>query len=296
MMTTLLLAGAAAMGASPPGYCNNAMTDTDIDPHTPGMGSIAASNIDTCCSVCSSPEWWSKGCRFYTLSKGRCWFKQTNYSVVKSPGKLSGQATSQAPPPPPPPPWPKRGPVGDWTKVGPWGIGDDIEGKGEAGTLADAVSPSGNPKVIYTGGRNNGASSGLLKSVDGGDHWVMKSNGLFDTRIVSLGIVDMDKGDHVYCSVPGKVYETTDGAESWKISAGSEKLGTCYTFKNGTINGEPHILASCDGGIGNIPTKGGVWSIIPPGGWGRGGYLTVSDAGNGQLLPNSVPFSRLCHV
>ena len=241
-----------------------------------------------CAYPLSPAEWWSKGCRFYTLSKGRCWFKQTNYSVVKSPGKISGQALAQAPPPPPPPPWPKRGPVGDWTKVGPWGIGDDVEGKGEAGTLADAASPAGNPKIIYSGGRNNGASSGLLKSVDGGDHWVMKSNGLFDTRIVAVGIVDMDKGDHVYLSVPGKVYETTDGAESWKIAPGSEKLGTCYTFKNGTINGEPHILASCDSGIGNIPAKGGNWSIIPPGGWGRGGYLTVADAANGKLLANSV--------
>ena len=154
--------------------------------------------------------------------------------------------------------------------------------------MADAVSPAGNPKVIYTGGRNNGASSGVLKSVDGGNTWVIKSNGIFDTRIVSLGIVDTDKGDHVYCGVPGAVYETTDGGENWKIAPGSQKLGTCYTFKNGTINGEPHILASCDVGIANIPVKGGAWQVIPPGGWGRGGYLTVADAGGGKLLPNSV--------
>ena len=152
-----LLKATTASRAPPGGLCQNHWTDTDINPHTPGMGSVAASDIDTCCSVCSSPEWWTKGCRFYTLSKGRCWFKQTNYSVVKSPGKVSGQALSQAPPPPPPPAWPKRGPVGVWTKIGPWGIGDDIAGKGEAGTLADAASPWGNPKVIYTGGRNNGA-------------------------------------------------------------------------------------------------------------------------------------------
>ena len=45
---------------------------------------------------------------------------------------------------------------------------------------------------------------------------------------------------------------------------------------------------SCDAGIGNIPSKGGEWKLIPPGGWGRGGYLTVADAGHGKLLPNSV--------
>ena len=285
-----LLLGPLVAGEAPPpmGACTT-MVDVDIDPHTPGMGSQAAGSIEECCATCSSPSWWAKGCRFYTLSRGRCWFKQTNSSVVKSPGKVSGQATSEAAPPPPPPPWPKRGPVGDWDKIGPWGIGDDVEGKGEAGTLADAVSPSGNPKVIYTGGRNNGASSGILKSIDGGDHWVIKSNGIFDTRIVSLGIVDMDKGDHVYAGTPGKIYETTDAGENWKLVNTTVPLGTCYSFKNGTIGGEPHILASCDCGIGNIPTKGGEWSCIPPGGWGRGGYLTVADADkDGKLLQNSV--------
>merc|ERR1719230_1860013 len=101
----LLVAGIASTAVSvvsgaphsPGELCQNHMIDTDIDPHTPGMGSVAASSIDTCCSVCSSPEWFSKGCRFYTLSKGRCWFKQTNSTVVHSPGKMSGQALAQAP-------------------------------------------------------------------------------------------------------------------------------------------------------------------------------------------------------
>ena len=39
---------------------------------------------------------------------------------------------------------------------------------GEAGTLADAVSPAANPSLIYAGGQNNGASSGVLKSTDMG--------------------------------------------------------------------------------------------------------------------------------
>lgn len=263
--------------------------DVDINPHTPGIGHAAASSIDDCCTLCSSPEWWGKGCRFYTLSKGQCWFKASNASVVKSPGKISGHASAQVVPPAPPPlpPWPKQGTSGNWTRVGPWGIGDDIEGKGEAGTLADAVSPWGNPSIIYSGGRNNGASSGVLKSVDGGDHWVIKSKGIFDTRVVALGIVDMDKGDHVLMSAPGKIYETTDGAETWTLL--NVSLGTCYTFKNGTIGGEKYTLASCDCGIANRPIAGGDWNCIGPGGWGRGGYLTVSDAdGSGKLLENSV--------
>ena len=73
----------------------------DIDPHTPGLGHVAASSIDKCCELCSSPAWWTKGCRYYTLSKGQCWFKANNASVAKSPGKVSGHATAQIVPPAP---------------------------------------------------------------------------------------------------------------------------------------------------------------------------------------------------
>ena len=280
----------AAYASDPPSTCEK-FQDVDINPHTPGLGHVGASSISQCCELCSSPEWWTRGCRFYTLSKGNCWFKANNASVVKSPGKISGHATSQVVPPAPPP-WPPRGTTGDWKKIGPWGIGDDIEGKGEAGTLADAVSPWGNPKIIYTGGRNNGASSGILKSVDGGEHWVIKSKGIFDTRIVALGIIDLDgNGDHVYAGTPGRVYETTDGGESWTALNTTVPLGTCYTFKNGTIGGEKYTLASCDCGIANhrIGAPSGDWDCVGPGGWGRGGYLTVSDAdGKGIPLKNSV--------
>lgn len=146
------------------------------------------------------------------------------------------------------------------------------------------VLPSPSNNLIYSGGQNNGASSGVLKSVDMGKHWVVKSNGLFDTRIKSLGIVD-ELGDHVYVGVPGRIYETLDGAESWTVVNESAKFGTCYSFKNGTINNEPYIFASCDAGIANIPVKGGDWNLIPPGGWGRAGYLTVSDSlGSASVL------------
>ena len=36
---------------------------------------------------------------------------------------------------------------------------------GEAGTLASAASPAANPDLIYAGGQNNGASSGVLKTI-----------------------------------------------------------------------------------------------------------------------------------
>ena len=58
-------------------------------------------------------------------------------------------------------------------------IFDDINMNGEAGTLASAASPAGNPKLIYAGGKNNGASSGIIKSLDMGRTWKKASHGLF---------------------------------------------------------------------------------------------------------------------
>lgn len=122
----------------------------------------------------------------------------------------------------------------------------------------------------------------MLKSTDMGNHWTVASDGIFDTRIQSIGLVD-EKGDHVFCGVPGGIYETIDAAASWKLVNGSDAFGTCYTFKNGTIGNEPYIFAGCDAGIANYAVKTGKWNLIPPGGWGRAGYLTQSDA-----LPNTV--------
>ena len=40
----------------------------------------------------------------------------------------------------------------------------------------------------------------------------------------------------------------------------------------------PVIFASCDAGVANYNIKTGEWNLIPPGGWGRAGYLTLADA------------------
>jgi hypothetical protein len=135
------------------------INDVDINPHTAGLGSVPARTIDSCCDVCRSPAWWARGCRFSTLSRGRCWLKSNNATVAPSPGKTSVQCTAVAPPPPPPPlppPPPPKGTTGPWHLLGPKNVGDDIYNHGEAGTLCDAVSPASNPNLIWAGGQNNG--------------------------------------------------------------------------------------------------------------------------------------------
>ena len=72
----------------------------------------------------------------------------------------------------------------DWDRVGPWNLFDGTDptkssGMGESGTLASAASPKANPDLIYAGGSNNGVSSGVLKTIDGGVHWTRESKGIW---------------------------------------------------------------------------------------------------------------------
>ena len=165
--------------------------------------------------------------------------------------------------------------------MGPTNIGDDIHFNGEAGTLADAASPAANPHVIYAGGQNNGASSGVVRSLDGGRHWTVASRGLFNTRVEGVHVVG-DSGAHVLVAVVGAMYESLDFGETWTMVNGSQAFGTCNTFKNGTIAGRPHVLAGCSIGVANAPTGDGTaaladWKVIPPGGVQRT-YLSISDS------------------
>jgi hypothetical protein len=132
-----------------------------------------------------------------------------------------------------------------WEKLGPKNIGDDVHGQGYAGTLADAVSPISNPSLIYTGGHNNGASSGVLKSTDHGRTWVTACDGLWDTTIASLLILDTH-GDHLLAGTPTGIYETRDAAETWSLLEQTTAFGWCRSLWNGTVEGEPHVIAGCE--------------------------------------------------
>ena len=182
-----------------------------------------------------------------------------------------------------------------WDKIGPRNIGDDARGQGYAGTLADAVSPLSNPSLIYAGGHNNGASSGVLKSTDRGKTWVPRCDGLWDTTIASLLILD-DAGEHVLAGTPTGIYETLDGASSWRLMPGSTGIGWARSMKNGTIAGRPHVIAGVDAGLANWdPARGGNWSVIKaPAGVALTRFITVADVEPSRVVgacpePNPHP-------
>merc|ERR1719163_1203453 len=109
---------------------------------------------------------------------------------------------------------------GSWDRIGPWNIFDGVDEAGnptgEAGTLACAASPVAHPEVIYAGGQNNGVSSGVIKTVDGGKTWTRKSNGLWDTAVLGTWVHPDDaSGNHVLCGTHSGIYESRDGAETW---------------------------------------------------------------------------------
>ena len=89
------------------GQCIELFNDTDINPHTAGLGNIPADSASTCCTACASAEWAARGCQYFTLSLGQCWFKATADIKVSAAGKVSGRVKVAPTPAPVPTPAPQ---------------------------------------------------------------------------------------------------------------------------------------------------------------------------------------------
>ena len=177
-----------------------------------------------------------------------------------------------------------------WDRIGPWNIFDAKNPLlGEAGTLACAASPKANPDVIYAGGQNNGVSSGIIKTTDGGKHWLRKSKGLWDSRVLGVWVhPDKADGSHVFAGTHTGIYESLDAAESWTFRNETRGWGGVMSFREGVIQGQDYILANgASGFIFTLPKAGGKWQKIKaPGGIANNG-VPGANAGRGAspLLP-----------
>jgi len=183
---------------------------------------------------------------------------------------------------------PTPAPPGCWEHVGPWNFFDDVEENGESGTLDCAASPAKSPHVIYTGGQNNGVSSGVLKTTDGGKHWLRKSKGLWDTRILGVWVHPDDAlGDRVFAGTHTGIYESTDGAESWRRCEETLSWGNVMSFREGVIQGERYILANSGSRILTRALNASCgWNAIDaPGGLPANQHLSVNlHDGNTEVL------------
>eukprot|EP00037_Helgoeca_nana_P010803 m.95702 g.95702 ORF g.95702 m.95702 type:complete len:429 (-) comp20431_c0_seq1:1729-3015(-) len=165
-----------------------------------------------------------------------------------------------------------------WDRIGPYNIFDSIDpSKGEAGTLANAASPPLHPNIIYAGGQNNGASSGVIKTVDGGVTWTLQSTGLWDTHVLATWVhPDDPSGDHVLAGTHSGVYESTNGAASWTFRNEIESFGNVMSFRLGSIDNQKYILANAANGIMTQPYAGGTWQFIKaPGGIAPNAHLSI---------------------
>lgn len=200
--------------------------------------------------------------------------------------------TPPTPPAPLPPPPPASGTP--WEHVGPWNIFDDKDNKGEAGTLNSAASPKANPNLIYTGGNNNGGSSGILKSVDGGIHWTRNSRGIWDTHIWGVFIHPSDPmGSHVIAGTSSGIYESKDAAATWKLFNETAGWGVVWGFKEASIGGEQYIVAKTGSvGIISLAVSGGtVWQQTKSNiqyGLSRNDLYLVTTAGVTEIVECTV--------
>ena len=203
--------------------------------------------------------------------------------TCSTPPPSPGPGPPPLPPTPPAPPPPASGTP--WEPIGPWNIGDDKDNKGEAGTLSAAASPKANPNIIYTGGHNNGVSSGILKSVDGGSHWTKNSSGIWDTHILGVFIHPSDPtGNHVLVGTGTGIYETKDGAASWQLANETEGFGAVVSFAETTIGGKQYISASHGNSISSVPVSGGLWQTAAAPGSTIAQLSTVTTAGKTEVV------------
>ena len=90
---------ADTMAACSGGFLNN----TDFHDGQ-GLGSAAGKSPADCCAQCGAGNMAAKGCKFFTLSQGTCWFKKDDSGRRYIQGAVSGSVAGPMPGPPPPPP------------------------------------------------------------------------------------------------------------------------------------------------------------------------------------------------
>jgi lysophospholipase L1-like esterase len=126
MLAALLVAVALpAAVAAPATTCSAAAYLNNTDFHDgQGLGNGPGKDAADCCAQCSSAAWAAKGCKFFTLSMGTCWFKKDDSGRRYIAGAVSGGISGA--PLGPPPPAPPKAACPDPSKINIACVGDSI--------------------------------------------------------------------------------------------------------------------------------------------------------------------------
>ena len=97
---------------------------------------------------------------------------------------------------------------------------------------------------------------------------------------------DDPAGNHVLAGTHSGIYESTDGAVTWKFNKETTGWGSVMSFRQGQIQGKPYLLANSGNGILTRPMSGGSWQKIKaPGGIASNAHLSVVvDKGNTEVV------------
>ena len=274
-------------------------TDTDIDPHTPGLGNIVANNISTCCDACLSAKWAAKGCRYFTLSKGNCWFKATADVQVVAPGKTSGSianAPSPVPTPPPTPPTPVPPTPSPTPAVALQDLFhqlDELLPRGDY-RIPSLVATSNGTLLAFVMGRMHRTDATpnivyLRRSHDDGATWEKAVPVLNDpTNRTMYG------GAPVIDPVTGAVHFVHNAANWGARDCSACILKVISSYDNGATWSAPRGLNLSSGQARNATWGGGLASGIALTRGPHAGRLVValrSDCGCGQLRASFVVYS-----
>ena len=167
-----------------------------------------------------------------------------------------------------------------WVEVGPHNILNAVDGLGEAGTCADAVSPASDVNTIYVGGSNNGAASGVYATVDGGRNWASRNVGLSDGRIFGLFLDPGDDGA-LFAGTPSGLFNSFDAGLQWTFASESAPWGLGHNFYRALLGGRAYALCSVGAGIAYRPLAGAgggpsaAWSLFARPA-GTGGLYMIS--------------------
>ena len=132
-------------------------------------------------------------------------------------------------------------------------------------------------------------TSGVYRSIDGGDTFQERNAGLLDLRVTSLAVSPRFEFDLlVLASTPTGLYRSVDGAGSWtRVTAGLPEIGVTGVAFAPAFEANQTLFAATDGfGVYRSNDAGASWRSLPSAGLTRTDLkgVQVAPAGSGHVM------------
>ena len=162
------------------------------------------------------------------------------------------------------------------------------------GNIPAGHSTAAQATPFYASSRNvffASNTSGVYRSVDGGDTFQERNAGLLDLRVSRLAVSPRFEFDFLlFASTPTGLYRSTDAAASWsKVTAGLPDIGVTGVAFAPAFEANRTVFAATDGfGVYKSNDAGASWSSLSSAGLTRtdlkGVQVAPGDAGHVNIL------------